>query len=1028
MLGCLPLAASVTPALAIATPARLTNTTLAPDLTVTGRVTDEKGQGLPGVNVLVKGTTNGTQTDANGAYTLSGVPDNATLVFSYVGYTAREFAVDGRTTIDVPLAPDSKIMNEVVVVGYLTQKREDVTGSVASVSSQDVRRSPVASVGEAIQGRLPGVTVANSGTPGQAPIVNIRGVGTLGSGSSPLYVIDGLWVQGGGQRDFNPQDVESVQVLKDAASLAPYGASGANGVIIITTRHGRSGAPVFTANAYAGVQNIAKRYDLADATKWAEINNAAYAGANRAGGAGNPDDRNPFARNLPGYSTDWQEELFKQGSIQDYNVGVSGGGPNSTFALSGGYFKQTGTIEGPKFERYSARINTGFNRGKLRVGQNLLLTRSNQTRVNGLPFIDVVRMTPVTPVLDPANPGGFGFGSNNTAITFGTNPIALQRLFNSTGTSNRLQGNIYGELDIFSFLRYRLNLATEYHGFHDREKRQYGQWRQNDPLNPSSYAENQGNELFGMAENTLTFDKSFDKHNLTAVAGYSRQRFEQEFTRGASFGYGTGPTYYWALDAGSTNPQATGSSFVWAKESYFGQITYDYDQRYLLTAAYRRDGSSRFDPENRWGNFGAASVGWRISREAFFSDITAISNLKLRASYGALGNDQLLGAYGGSYLYQGFVNPNVNYVFGQGQTIVNGSAQTVLASTGIKWEERRTTNVGFDLGALEDRLTFSADYYISKTRDALINPDLPFTSGNAGSAPFRNLGELENKGFEFQLGYNDNRSAFRYGVNANLSTLTNRVTDLGRSGEKDNFFIGGPNGATRTEVGYELGSFFLNEFDGIYQTGESIPAGLQAGDVRYKDLNNDGVINDSDRTHVGRVFPKFQYGANLNLGFGAFDLVAFFQGVQGNDVFNISRYFLDRLDENGNYRADIQPWTAANPSTTTPRAVITGNSAGNNARFTSTRWLEDGSYLRLKNLQIGFTVPKAYLERVKGISSFRIYATGQNVFTITDYSGYDPETVGSGVPGSAGNNLGRGFDEGSYPNLRTFTLGIQAGF
>ncbi|ALW87021.1 hypothetical protein AUC43_19230 [Hymenobacter sedentarius] len=1027
LLFCLPLCALAAGAEASGLRLAPYSYSAAPVQAITGRVLDEKGQGLPGVTVLVKGTTNGTSTGADGGFTLD-APADATLLISSVGYISKEVPVNGQTTLTVSLATDVQQLSEAIVVGYLVQNRQDVTGAVSTVNSQDVRRAPVASVAEAIQGRVAGVTVANSGIPGQAPVINIRGVGTLGSGSGPLYVIDGLWVQGGGQRDFNPQDVESVQVLKDAASLAPYGASGANGVIIVTTKHGRSGPAVVTASAYAGVQNIAKRYDLADANRWAEINNSAYAGANRAGGAGNPDDRNPFAKNLPGYSTDWQKELFKQGSVQDYNLGVSGGGDNSNFALSGGYFRQTGTIQGPQFERYSARINTGFNRGRFKVGQNLLLTRTNQTRVNGLPFIDVVRMTPVTPVYSASNPGGFGFGSNNTAITFGTNPIALQALLNNTGTSNRLQGNVYGEVSILDFLRYRLNLATEYHGFHDREKRRYGQWRQNDPLNPSSYAENQGNEVFGMVENTLTFDKSFGQHNLTAVAGYSRQRFEQEFTRGASFGYGTGPTYYWALDAGSQNPQAVGSQFTRTKESYFGQVTYDYDQRYLLTAAYRNDGSSVFDPAHRRGNFGAASVGWRVSKESFFQGVTAVSNLKLRASYGALGNDQLPGAYGGSYLYQGFINPNVNYVFGQGQTIVNGAAQTALASSNIKWEERRTSNFGFDLGLLEDRLSFSADYYISETRDALINPDVALVLGNAGAAPFRNLGKLENKGFEFQLGYNDNRAKFRYGVNANLSTLKNRVTDLGRSGEKENFFVGGPNGATRTEVGYELGSFYLFQFDGIYQSSDTnIPKGLQAGDVRYKDTNGDGIISDADRTHVGRVFPKLQYGANLNLGYGAFDMTAFFQGVYGNDVFNISRYFLDRLDENGNYRADLQPWTASNPSTTTPRAVISGDAAGNNARFASSRWLESGSYLRLKNLQVGFTLPKAYLTSLKGISSFRIYATGQNVFTATKYSGYDPETVGSGSPGSPANNLARGFDEGSYPNLRSFTLGVQVG-
>ncbi|QJX48425.1 TonB-dependent receptor [Hymenobacter taeanensis] len=1024
----LPVALAGMPGAAAAEALRLRAET--PELvatTVTGRVVDEKGQGMPGVTVLERGTSNGVTTDTDGRYSLT-VADNATLTFSFVGYTTQEVPVNGRTSIDVNLAPDSKALNEVVVVGYLTQNRQDVTGSVASVGAQEVRRAPVASVGEAIQGRLPGVQVTNSGQPGQAPNINIRGLGSIASGSGPLYVIDGLWVQSqGGQRDFNPADVESVQVLKDAASLAPYGASGANGVIIITTKKGKAGTASINFSANGGVQRLVNTLDLTNAAEWAAINRQAYQNAGL-----NPQ---PYAANPPaGIDTDWQKEFFKQGSIQDYNLGFSGGGPNSNFLVSGGYFKQNGTVEGPKFERYSFRVNTGFTRGRIKIGQNALLSRTNQTRLNGLPFIDIVRMLPVIPVYDPAIPGGFGIGTDN-AVTFGTNPIALQKLLNDTGTSNRLQGNVYGELSLFDFLRYRLNLATEYHGFHDQQRRQFGIWRRNDATTPSNFGDSQGNELFGMAENTLTFDKSFGQHNLTAVAGYSQQRFRQEFTRGVNFGYGTGPTYYWALDAGSQTPQVIGSSYVWAKQSYFGQLTYDYDQRYLVTAAFRRDGSSRFDPSNRWGNFGAASLGWRVSKEAFFQDVTAVSNLKLRASYGRLGNDLLNGAYGGSYLSQGYINTNANYVLGG--SIQNGGIQTAYASTGIRWEDRRTTNVGFDAGFLDDRLTLSADYYVSRTYNALINPDLALTFGNAGSNPFRNLGKLENKGFELQLGYNETSKPFRYGATVNLTTLQNKILELGTAsgdeGGAANFFNGGPNGITRTEVGYELGSFYLYEFDGIYQSGDSnIPSGLQAGDVRYKDNNADGVIDDKDRVHVGRVFPKLQYGANLNLGFGAFDLVAFFQGVQGNDVFNTSRYWLDRTDDNGNYRSDFSPWTPTNPSNTTPRALIAGGNsgiaAGNNARFNSTRWLEDGSYLRLKNLQIGFTVPKPLLERSKYVSSLRIFATGQNVFTVTKYTGYDPETVGSGAFNSLANNLARGVDEGSYPNLRSFTLGIQAGF
>ena len=980
---------------------------------VTGRVTDEKGEGLPGATVLVKGTNNGVSTNANGQFSLD-VPVGTTLVISSVGYATQEVPVTS-ATVNVKLVPDVQRLSEAVVVGYLTQERQNVTGSVATLSATEVRRAPVATLAEAIQGRLPGVQVTNSGAPGQAPNVNIRGIGTLGgSGSGPLYVVDGLWTTN--LRDFNPQDAEQVQVLKDAASLAPYGASGANGVIIITTKRGRNGPPVITFNSYAGVQNIAKRYDLANAAQWAVINNQAYDNAGKA--------RQPFAANLQGVDTEWQKEFFKQGSVQDYNLGMSGGGPNSNYNLSGGYFKQTGTIEGPKFERYSFRVNTGFTAGKLRVSESALLTRTNQTRVNGLPFIDVVRMLPVTPVYNPDTPGGFGIGNGN-ASTFGTNPIALQKLLNDTGISNRLQGSVFADYSFFSFLRYRLNLATEFNAFHDQQKRQYGVWRQNDATTPSYFGDSQGNQLFSMAENTLTFDKSFGEHNLTVVGGYSQQRYREEYTRGVNFGYGTGPTYYWALDAGSQTPQVIGSSFVQGKQSFFGQLTYDYNQRYLVTAAFRRDGSSRFAPENRWGNFGAASVGWRISKEKFFEGITAVSDLKLRASYGRLGNDQLNGAYGGSYRYQSFVNPNANYVLGG--SIQNGSIVTTFASPNIRWEDRRTTNVGIDLGLLENRLTLGADYYVSQTYNALIAPDLQIAFGNAGSNPFRNLGKVENRGFELQLGYADNRSAFKYGISGNLTTLKNTVLDLGVGGDAPNFFFNGPGGITKTEVGYELGSFFLYQFDGIYQTGDTnIPAGLKPGEVRYKDTNGDGKIDDKDRVHVGRVFPKIQYGVNLTASYAGFDVAAFLQGVQGNDVFNIAKYWLDRTDDNGSYRADLSPWTSTNPSTSTPRAIIAGSgsqSAGNNARLNSTRWLENGSYFRLKNLQIGYSLPKTMLTGVKSLSTVRVYATGQNIFTVTKYSGYDPETVGSG-----GSVFARGVDEGTYPNLRTFTLGLQVGF
>lgn len=1012
LLCCLPLAGMATvPAYPPASFA--SEFSARPTQVITGRITDEKGEGLPGVTVLVKGTSTGTTTSATGDFSLD-APDGATLVISSVGYKTQEIAVAGRTTINVTLATDTQQLNDVVVVGYLTQERQNVTGSVATVNGTDVRRAPVATLSESIQGRLPGVQVTSSGTPGQTPNINIRGVGSINNGSGPLFIIDGLWVTGG-LRDFTPQDVENVQVLKDAAALAPYGVSGANGVVIITTKKGRAGTTNINFNAYAGVQNIAKRYNLAGAAEYRSLATQAYtnAGLPVPSGIATPS----------GIDTDWQKEFFKTGVVQDYNLGFSGGGNNSNYLISGDYFSQTGTVIGPKYERYNLRVNSGFTKGRLKVGENLALTRANQTRLNGVPFIDLLRITPITPVYDPANPGGFGYGDSNNRPTFGANPIGAQRLLNNIGNNNQLQGNVFGEFSLLPSLRYRLNLGTQYRAFRDQRQQQAGGLAPNNITPVSGYTDAQGNETFLLAENTLTFDQSFDKHNLTVVGGYSEQSNRFEFTQGSAQGYGNGPTYYWALDAGATPLPAVGSSYVWAKRSYFAQLTYDYDQRYLVTAAFRRDGSSRFSADRRYGNFGAGSLGWRVSKEKFFEGITAISDLKLRASYGILGSDQLNGAYGGSYLYQAYINPNVNYNFGG--VIANGAVQTALASQSVGWEERRTQNYGLDLGFLDNRLTVGADYYISETRNANVNPQIPLFYGNAGGDPFQQIGRIQNKGFELLVGYNETKNPFRYGVTANLTTISNKILELGTSGTRPNLFDAGPGSVTRSEVGHEVGSFYVYQFDGIFQTADNIASSAQPnakpGDIRYRDTNGDGKIDETDRVHVGRIFPKLQYGLNLTAGYGGFDFSAFFQGVQGNDVYNSGAYWLGRFDDPTNYMAGLSPWSPTNSSSTTPRLALQG---GTNTFANSTRFLESGSYLRLKNLQIGFSIPKTLLERTKGLSSLRLYLTSQNLFTITKYSGYDPETVG-GLDGSL---LTRGVDEGGFPNPRSFTVGAQLGF
>ncbi|UYZ62093.1 SusC/RagA family TonB-linked outer membrane protein [Hymenobacter weizhouensis] len=992
---------------------RLDGTT-APAVTVSGRVIDEKGQGLPGVTVLERGTSNGATTDADGRFTLS-VGDNATLTFSFVGYTTQQIAVAGRTTIDVSLAPDTRALNEVVVVGYLTQEREQVTGAVSQVSSAEIRRAPVATLTEAIQGRAAGVQVTNSGVPGQAPIVNIRGIGSVGGGNGVLYVVDGVWVEN--IRDINPNDVESATVLKDAASLAPYGSRGANGVIIVTTRRGRVGKPAININAYRGVQNIWRTYDLMNAQEWANTARLMYTNANQT-------PYNGITNPPAGVDTDWQEELIRPGSVEDYSIGFSGAGEASNFSISTGYFRQKGTIKGPSFERYSLRLNSGFNRGRLRITESAQLSRSHQQRIIGLPFIDVVRMLPIIPVNDPTTVSGYGFG-NPDRVTFGTNPIGAQDVFNDRNTENRLIGSLAGELTIFDFLRYRLNLGTEFVSFVDRFQAKNGQaggLSFNAPVQPAVLREGRGDNLFLLAENTLTFNRSFGDNNVQAVIGYSEQKNTFNLARSIAQGFGTGPTYYYSLSGGTGTPGVEGSRDIWTKRSYFAQVAYDYADRYLVTGAFRRDGSSRFDPNNRWGNFYAFSGGWRISKEGFFEGITAISNLKLRGSYGQLGNDQL----NSGYLYQATLNQNVNYPFGTG-TVNNGFIATQLPSTGIRWESRNTANFGFDLGLLEDRFTLAADYYVSETRDALVNPDVVYYLGNAGGRPFTNLGRIRNSGFEFQLGYSENRKPFRYGASANLTTIKNEVKELSFEGQVIN---AGPHGGiTRTQVGQPVGAFFLVPMEGIFQTREEVLAhraqpDAQPGDVKYRDVNGDGQIDDADRVFTGSPIPTLQYALNLNAGFKGFDLTMFFQGVTGNDIWNGTRFWTDRLDDNGNFRRDLSPWTPDNPSTTTPRPLLGGSQ---NARANSTRWLEDGSYLRLKNVQLGYTLPESLTGRVNGLGSVRLFVTGQNVFTITDYTGYDPEVVPNN-PGDPNNVFVRGVDDGSFPNLRTFTGGLQVNF
>ena len=1035
---CLPLQSLVAGATAVS---RISHASAAAAGPVAGRITDEKGAGLPGVNVIVKGTSTGTQTDTDGRYSID-APEGATLVFSFVGYAAQEAVVGGRSTIDMTLMLDNTALSDVVVVGYLTQDRQNVTSAVSSLNVSEATKAPVATATQALQGRLPGVQVTGGGAPGAAPNVNIRGIGTLGNASSgPLYVIDGLWTDN--IRDLNPSDIETLTVLKDASSTAVYGSRGANGVVQITTKKGRAGTPAIGFNAYRGVEQVYKRYNLTNASQWADRAVVAYAnaglnplsnGQNSLAGA----VKGPGGAFDPNVDTDWQNEFFQTGTVEDYNVSLSGGSTgektSSNFLVSGGFFHQQGIVKGPDFKRYSLRLNSGLSRGRFKFQENIQLTNIGTTLLNGNPFIDVLIMIPSIPVYNAANTGGFGTGTG-ALNTFATNPIGAQQLLRRRQSDNRLAGNVSADFAIFDFLTYRLNAAMDGHLYGNTDAQQSGILRQNTSIPTSSLNEFLGHDLFLMGESTLNFNKQLGDHSVNAVAGYSEQSFRQHNVQAGTQGFTSAPQYYFELSAGPEKGVIQGTTFMNTKRSFFAQATYDFKNRYLLSVSGRRDGSSRFTPANRWGNFGAASVGWRISEEDFFKTaLPAVNNLKLRASYGTNGNDALGGIYGGSYLPYAIVGQNVNYVIGTSQTIVNGSSQLALPSPDIRWEDRYTRNIGLDLSVLNNRLTLSTDYYISETRNALAPVQVLTYLGHFGQALFQNAGSIENRGFELGLGYHETKHAFTYGADFTLTTVKNKITAV----PVENQTFGGGEGVTRSQLGTSLGEFFLIPFAGIFQSSDEaanyknskgvvIQPYASAGDVRYTDVNDDGKIDQADRVFAGKSIPSLLMGLNLNAGFKGFDLSVFFNSVSGNKIYNQARRDLESYNGPNNYNADVTPWSSNNPSTTTPRLLQGGGignlglAAASNARDNTTRWLEDGAYIRLRNVQLGYTLPKTLTSKMSSMGTVRVYVTGRNVFTQTKYTGFDPEITGTGF-------FSRGVDVSSDPNVRSFTGGLQVNF
>jgi len=1003
-------------------------------LPVTGKVTSDAGEELPGVSVVIKGTSTGTVTDVNGNFSLN-VPDNsAVLLFSFVGFQSKEVPVNGQTNFTVTLATDVQSLSEVVVVGYGTQRRQELTTAVTSVNSKSIERQPVAGFDQALQGQAPGIQVTSpTGAPGAGINVRIRGNNSVSLTNSPLYVIDGVPVLPtydrelgvGNQRPnplntLNPSDIESIDVLKDGAAAAIYGLRASNGVVVITTKRGKTGKAQVNFSAYYGIQQLRKKLPLLNSRQFADYYNDAQVAAGQAPSFGNPDSLTT--------NTDWQDAVYRQAAIRNYQISLSGGTDKTKYYVSGGYFKQDGIALNSGFDRYNFKLNLDQQMStRFRLGTSLNLSRTNTNGSvrselgagNSGTVLGALAQIPTIPI-------------RNADGTYSINPF--QQFDNPVGnlleTRNnaliyQVIGNAYGEFDVLKNLTFKSSLGLDFRSQVENEfvSRNYPGTQNASPATRGSARTGTNQQVIWLWENTLTYDPNLgDKHNLTLLGGQSVQASDR-FTSGASVtGFPSNAVPY--LSAGTQFTRPSSYQDQWGLFSLFARAIYNYDERYLATLSLRADGSSRFAPGNRFGYFPALSLGWRVSREPFFPQNSALNDLKVRASFGANGNQEI-GAYDRFSTY----GSGYNYAGASG--ISGGIAPDRIGNNLLSWETTYQYNAGIDAGFFKDRLTVTLDAYLKQTRNLLTSVPLPFNAGALNPQTVQNIGTVENRGFEIGINSTNIQSegdGFTWSSNLNFSLNRNKVIDIGtlrneQGQEVDRTIIGS---YTITQKGAPLGAFFGYVTQGIFQSTQEIaeaatqPGQPQPGDIRFADLNGDGRIDANDRTIIGNPNPDFIAGFTNNLSYKGFELSVFFQGSFGNDIYNQNRVTIEGMSDPLNQTtAVLNRWTPTNTNTTIPRAVRYDPNQNN--RF-STRFVEDGTYARLKNLTLAYNLPGKFLQRAK-IGGVRVYLTGQNLLTFTNYSGYDPE-----VSADPFSSVGFGRDFGVYPQARTYTAGLNVTF
>jgi TonB-linked SusC/RagA family outer membrane protein len=996
---------------------------------VTGRVTDGTGQGLPGVTIKVKESpTTATITDLNGKYSIT-APTGSTLVVSFIGYSTQEIRLNGQTVIDVQLRDDTKALNDVVVIGYQTIRRRDLTGAVSVVDPAVSNKVTANSVAETLQGLSPGVTVNTGGAPGQQARIEIRGVASF-LNSAPLYVIDGMISDA--NVTVNNDDIESIQILKDASAAAIYGSRAANGVIIITTKKGKKGAPQIGFSAKYGGQRIPKRWDVMNSTEYAATKRQVYLNSGAVvpasiGSAFNPN-----------INTDWQDLDQRTGNDQNYNVSVAGGSDNSTYLVSGSYYQNQGTLKAYSFDRASLRINTETKKGRLTFGENALLTNTNNYHPNrGNPFYDLPTLLPTLPVQDPrfitqnnlTNPLGFSTGTldvlapdNQRDATFSYNTLAINQL--SLGYNNyaKLLGNAFAQLRLLDWLDYKFNVGLEASFDYNRDIRKDGIYSNNQQTELSYVSDNRQRFRSLLTEHTLNFNKTLGVHSINGVVGYSQQNFDVDMSNASRNVLPIyNGEYFTQINAARGASSVAGTATQWRIHSFLGRFNYNYNDRYLITTSGRLDQDSRFGSNYRSGFFPSVAGAWRISKEKFFK-VSWIDNLKINASYGLLGINTI-----DAYQNAGYINNAPRAVFSN-DIVYGGAYQARYNNDDLRWEKRYSTNIGFDANLFNNRLSVSAAVYNNKSENTLLRLQLPGIFGNANGDPFVNAGSIRNRGIELEMTYRNNSHDLKWSLSGNVTTIQNKVLSVGNQGIAD--YI--QSGNTRSQIGHALGQWFVWKEVGIFQTqaevnayrrnnGDLIQPDSKPGDIKYEAFSNGtGAIGANDRQFLHSPWPTLQSGLQFNGSYKQFSMNVQLVGVFGAYIYNDVRRSLDSY-QNNNFRTAINPWSPTNTSGTDPRlGLISDPGISLNNTAASSRWLENGSYGRIRNLELGYALSKATAGKLH-VDNARIFISGQNLLTITPYKGLDPDVVGA-------NLLERGADTGNWPPSRVLSIGVNFGF